>query len=212
MTAEPDDEADWAEADQVLARWQPEPAERRLTRERQDQRLFVASLRLVGLVLALALVLLVVDPPPDPGGEPPASRAVTGLSVSGAGLLFIIVTAALRVPRRRVPLAWSSPFRELTMRQRKELLQQVRGRSPVVPERIRLARYSAEEMLGRRGALVIQTGLVVIFLGMWIADRSLVRTVLTLLFVAVFTAAAVQSHRDAVRARRFLDEHPDRGS
>ena len=24
--------------------------------------------------------------------------------------------------------------------------------------------------------------------------------------------AAVQSHRDAVRARRFLDEHPDPGS
>ena len=78
----------------------------------------------------------------------------------------------------------------------------------MVPERIRLARHSAEELLGLRGPLVIQTGVLVIFLGLWIADRSPIRTVLTLLFVAVFAAAAVQAYRDAGRPRRFLVQHP----
>jgi hypothetical protein len=203
-----DDEQRWARVEETLARWRREPVERRVARERRDQQLFLASLVFVGLVLALALVLLVVDPPPDPGGERPAWRAITGLSVSGAGLLSMLIAAALRVPRRGVPVGFGSLLRELTMRQRKELIEQVRGGVPVMPERIRLARLSAEELLGRRGALVFQAGLLVVFLGNWIADRSLVRTILTLLLFGVFAAAAVQAHRDEGRARRFLEEHP----
>jgi hypothetical protein len=205
--ADPDDEANWADAEEVLDRWRPEPGERRMARERQDQRLFRAAVVLAGLVLLLALVVLAVDPPPDPGGEP-AWRGITGLSVAGLGLLFMFVAFALRVPRRWVPLTWGNPLRELTSRQRKQLLQQVRGRTPLPPERTRLARYAAQDLLGRRASLVLQTGLLVVFLGSWIADRSLVRTLLTLAFVTVYALAAVQAHRDAVRARRFLDEHP----
>ena len=211
MTTE-DDEQRWARVEETLARWRREPVERRVARERRDQQLFLASLVFVGLVLALALVLLVVDPPPDPGGEPPGWRAITGISISVVGLIFLLVQAGLRVPRRWAPLAWGSPLRELTSGQRRDLLQQVRGRVEVVPGRVPLARHTAEELLGRRGVLVIQTGVLVMFLGFWLIDRSLIRTVPTLLFVVAFAAAAVQSHRDAVRARRFLDEHPDPGS
>jgi hypothetical protein len=78
----------------------------------------------------------------------------------------------------------------------------------VVPEQIRLARHSAEELLGRRGGLIPQTGLLISFVGFWIVDRSLVRTLLTLDFVAVYAVVAMQAHRDAGRAHQFLDRHP----
>lgn len=204
-----DDEERWAAADELLARWQPEPDDRRRAREGRDARLFVAAMTFCGAAVALALVLLAVDPPADAGGEPPAWRAVTGLSVAGAGLVSVFVFAVLRVPRRRVPLAWGSPLSELSSRQRRELLRRVRGRTPVAPERIRLARHSAEDLLTRRGALTVQAGLLVSFVGFWITDRSAVRTLLTLLFIAVLVSAAVQAHRDAVRAHRFLVEHPE---
>jgi hypothetical protein len=209
VTTAPDDEQErWAEADEVLARWRADPPARRLARDRQDSRLFAAALVLVGLALLLALVLLAVDPPPDPGDEPPAWRAVTGVSVAAGGLLFVVIAAALRVPRRRVSLVRGSPLRELTSGQRRELLRQVRGRSPAMPSRIALARRSAEELLDRRGLLVTQAGLLVGFIGLWIADRSFVRTLLTLVLVSVFAGSVVQAARDGHLAHRFLAEHP----
>jgi hypothetical protein len=211
VTAADDDEERWTEAEALLPRWKPEPADRRSARERQDGRLFVASLVLVGSALALALVLLAVDPPPDTGDGPPRWRAVTGFSVSGFGLLFLVVGAALRMPRRRAPLKWGRPLRVLTPRQRKELLQQVRGRARVAPERVPLARHSAEALLDQQGTVLVPAALLVTYLGLWIVDRSTVRTLLTLAFVVALAVAAVHTRRDLRRARRFLGEHPPPG-
>ena len=203
-----EDEERWADAEELLARWRPEPVERGRARDRRDDQLFVAATVLVGAAVALALALLGVDPSPDPGGEPTAWRAVTGLVVACVGLLFLLASAALRVPRRRPPMAWGSPLRELTARQRRQLMRQVRGRSPVEPERVGLARQTAAELLARRGSAVIQTGFTVAFIGFWMGDRSLGRTLLTLLFLVAFTVVAVQAWRDGRSARRFLEQYP----
>jgi protein-S-isoprenylcysteine O-methyltransferase Ste14 len=110
------DEENWGDANALLTRWRPEPVERRHARDSRDGRLFVAALVFMGAVVLLALVLVAVDPPPDAGGEPPAWRAVTGLVIAGVGLL-VPVAAALRLPRRRPPMARGSPLRELSARQ-----------------------------------------------------------------------------------------------
>jgi protein-S-isoprenylcysteine O-methyltransferase Ste14 len=111
------DEENWGDANALLTRWRPEPVERRHARDSRDDQLFVAALVFMGAVVLLALVPLAVDPPPDAGGEPPAWRAVTGLVIAGVGLLFVLVAAALRLPRRRPPMARGSPLRELSARQ-----------------------------------------------------------------------------------------------
>ncbi|MFP5369881.1 MAG: hypothetical protein ACLGI3_03920 [Actinomycetes bacterium] len=123
-----------------------------------------AALVLGGVAVALALVLLAVDPPPDPRDD-----------------------------------------------QRKELQDQVRGRAPVVPERLGLARLQAEALLDQRATLVTQTGVMVSFVGLRIADRSLPRTLLTVAFITAIAVAAVRFRRDERLARRFLDAHPATG-
>lgn len=208
MTAHTDeDEERWAEAEALLARWRPEPVDRRLARERQNQRVLTAGFVLAGVALALALVLLAVDPPPH-ADDAPTWRVVTGLTVSVIGLVFLVVGAGFRVPARRAPLAWGRPLQALNRRQRRELLRQVRGRTPVVPERIPLARHVAETLLDQQSALHVQTSLLVSFIGLFIVGWSIVGTLYTVGMTAAVAAGAVQGHRDRRRLHRFLDAHP----
>ena len=200
------DEDRWAEAQYVLDHTPRESPARQRARERYDRRMVTAALLLAGVAVGLALVLLAVDPPPDPGDDPPAWRAVTGLSLAGAGLLFMILAPLARPFGSRRGLI--RPLGVLQRRQRKELQDQVRGRAPVVSERLDLARREAEFLLDQRATLVVQTGLLVSFVGMWIADRSLPRTLLTVAMIAVIAVAAVRFRRDERLARRFLAEHP----
>lgn len=203
------DEGRWAEAQSLLDRTSTESAARLRARERYDRRIATAALVLAGVAVVLALVLLAVDPPPDPGDDPPAWRAVTGFSVAGLGLVFMIFAPLARPFGSRSGLV--RPLGVLERRQRKELQEQVRRRAPVLVERLDLARREAEVMLDQRATLVVQTGLMVSFVGMWIADRSLPRTLLTVAMIAVIAVAAVHFRRDERLARRFLAEHPRDG-
>jgi hypothetical protein len=87
-------------------------------------------------------------------------------------------------------------------------VEQVRRRAALEREQLPLARRTALVLVEQRSTLLVQTGLAVSFLGLWIADRSIARTVLTLALLAAVTISTVRIHRDVRLARRFLAEHP----
>ena len=154
--------------------------------------------------VSVLLPLLVIDRGSPHGQEDvPTWRAVVGFSVSRLGLLVMVVGLVLHVRGIRRTRAWSSPMHLLTRRQHKDLLHQVRGRAPVVPSRVPLARHLAELLLVLRLTIVSQAGLLVNVAGLSIADPEGWR------LAAVALVTDVLVGRDTRRARRFLGTHPD---
>jgi hypothetical protein len=191
----------WARAQAEVDSTPPEPAHRRAARERYDRRLTRVTVVLGGTAVAL----LLLSPLVDPGDDASTWRLVTGLTVGVLGLLLAIGGTLAR-PFGSSPLA--SPLAWLSGRQRKELRRQVRAGDVVVPARLPLARLQARVMVGQHTDLLPQVDLMIVFVGLSIADDSGSRTVLTWLFVAAVGGAAFLQYRDARLARRFLAEHP----
>jgi hypothetical protein len=153
--------------------------------------------------------LFVLDPSPDRNSDDvPTWRAVAGFTLSGLGLLFMVVALVIQFRGLRRVRAWGSPLHVLTFRQRRELLRQVRGRGPDVPERIPLARHLAELLLTQRLALPVQAGMLVNFVGLWIVGGETYRLVIVAVFAALLVVGGVLFHRENRRARRYLAEHP----
>jgi hypothetical protein len=204
-----DDEARWAEAVSVLDRMPTESADRRLRRVRRNRLLAIAAFTLLVLVAAMVVALLVRDL----GGEEadqdvPTWRAVVGFSLSGLGLVVMVVGLVLVFRRFRGSRGWRSPLNVLTFRQRRELVHQIRGSAPLVPERVPLIRHQADLLIAHRVTLLPQTGILLNLAGLWVADRSVFRLVVVGLLAVVLLAAAVLGQRDVVHARRFLAAHP----
>ncbi|SNS33855.1 hypothetical protein SAMN04488107_2273 [Geodermatophilus saharensis] len=93
----------------------------------------------------------------------------------------------------------------LTPAQRRQLLAGVRGRRPVEPERLPLARLLAEQLVHQRAQVVMSAGLGILFAGTWVAEQTATRLTVLLLWAAVACVAGPLIERDARRARRFLD-------
>ena len=208
MTSATDEEARWAEAQSILDRAPTESAAGRLRRAKRNRWLLVGGLILVSAAVATLLVLFVLEPHPDGDQDVPAWRAVVGFTISGLGLVFTLVALVVQFRATRRVRGWSSPLHVLTRRQRKQLLTQVRGQAPVVPERLPLARHLAEMLLVQRLALLVQAGLLANFVGLWIVDRETFRLLLAGVFAVVLLVAGVLFLRETRRARRFLDAHP----
>ena len=199
-------EAEWAAAQSLLDRVPTESATQRLRRWRRQRVLLVAALIL--LTSALAVVLVVVVGAPSAHSEDvPTWQTATGFVLAGAGLLLQIAGLVGIVRTGRRLRAWNSPVAVLSRGRRKELLAQVRGRRPVEPERIPLARLLAEQLLSQRTLLVANTGLGISFVGQWIASPTTWRAVATAALGLLLAAGWVVAQRDARRARRFLEEH-----
>ncbi len=198
------DEEGWAHARARLDRTAPEPADRQAARERYDRRAAGVASAVAGSALVLALLSLVLDPPPD-AGEPPTWRVVTGSTVAVLGLCLFLLRPARPFGS---PRGTTRPLEELSGPQREHLDEQVRGRVPAVPELLPLARLQAQALLEQRTAVWSQLGLGAAFVGFWVVDRSIWRTVLTLAIVAGAAAVVAVARRDERVARRFLDEHP----
>ena len=206
-----DDEARWAEAQSLLDRRPTESAAQRLRRSRRNRWLLIAALVLVGLAAAVLLALFVLDDGTDRRRteDVPTWQVVTGFAISGLGLLFMVVALVVQFRGLRRVRAWGSPLHVLTLRQRKELLRQVRGRGPDVPERVPLARHLAEVLLAQRLGLPVQAGLLVNFAGLWIVDRETVRLVLVAVFAVLLVVGGVLVQCESRRARRYLVEVPE---
>lgn len=206
-----DHEARWEEAQSILDEAPTESAAERLRRSRRNRWLLIVAFVLLGLALAVLLALFVFDPLIDnerSEEDAPTWRAVTGFSLSGLGLLLMVVALVIQFRGLRRVRAWGSPLHVLTFRQRRELLGQVRGRGPDVHERIPLARHLAEVLLTQRLGLPVMAGLVVNFVGLWIVDQETYRLVFIAVLVAVLIGSSSAFRRESRRARRYLDAHP----
>jgi hypothetical protein len=208
-----DDEARWAEAQSILDRTPTDSAEQRLRRARRNRWLLVGGFVLLCLAAGVLVALFVFDPAPDRNTDDvPTWGAVVGFTLSGLGLLFMVVALVVQFRGLRRVRAWGSPLHVLTFRQRRELLRQVRNRGPDIPERVPLARRLAGLLSTQRLALPVQAGMLVNFVGLWIVDRETYRLVFVAVFAMLLIVAGVQFRRENRRARRYLAEHPATGA
>ena len=213
MTSVTDDEARWSEAQSILDRTPTESAARRLRRSQRTTWLLVASVVVSGLALGavVVVVLLAGGHSPSPGDDVPTAQAATGFGVSAVGLLVMVFGLWWHSRGARGARAYGSPLRVLTRHQRKELLAQVRGRTPVEPERGPLARHVAGLMKVQWLVIIPQTGLLLNFTGLWIAAPATWRMALVGTSASIVLVAAVVLGRNSRRAQRFLDQHPQDG-
>ncbi len=130
--------------------------------------------------------------------------------VSGVGLVIAFLgLAAMWRTNRRLDRGWRSPLLVLTRRQRKELLAQVRGLTPIEPTRVPLARNLAARLVGQTsGVLILNLGILLNFVGQGIALPHWWRGALAMIFTLALAVGWLLMRRDTHRARRFLREHP----
>lgn len=205
-----DDDARWAQAQSILDEQPTHEASEHLRRRR---RLVLAAL--LGLAVAgVAVGVLVFALASGEGGleraDPPVWQEVTGLVVQGIGLviegygLVVMLRAGLWRKNR-----WSVPAAVLTRAQRRSLLDQVRGRSAVDPDRLALVRDTARQMLRQRGLLALFVGILLLQVGGALSSPALWRTLVAGAFVVSYAVLFGVIERNARLAQRFLDAHPD---
>jgi hypothetical protein len=201
----PDDEENWSNAQALAERVARESPHRREARQRFDQRVVRFAIALLTGAAVVAVGVQVIEPLPD-SGTPATWRWTAGITVGLLGLILVGIRLGQPYGSRR---EWGAPMRPLSPRQREELLDHVRGRSSVPPERIRLARLEAEWRLEQSTSLAPQAGLASMYLGFWIVHRSIFATLMTVAFYALVGIGGSRALRDAHHARRFLAEHPN---
>lgn len=204
-----DDDARWAQAQSILDEQPTDEASEHLRRRR---RAVLAALigSCVAAVAVGALVFVSLSGDGGPGrADPPAWQQVTGLVVQGMGLvievygLVVMMRAGLLRKNR-----WSVPAAVLTRAQRKSLLDQVRGRTAIDPDRLALVRDTARQMLRQRGLLALFVGILLLQVGGALSSPAPWRTVMAGTFVVCYVALFGLMERNARQARRFLAAHP----
>src|SRR5690349_2916998 len=110
-----DDEIRWAEAQSILDRTPTEFAAQRLRRSRRNRWLLVAALVLGGIAVAVLLALFVFDRGPrhEQSDDVPTWRAIIGFTLSGLGLLFMVVALVVQFRGLRRARSWGSPLHVL---------------------------------------------------------------------------------------------------
>jgi hypothetical protein len=121
----------------------------------------------------------------------------------------MVVGIVWQIRALRRARGYSSPMHVLARRQQKELLAQIRGRSPVQPERLGLTRHLAQLLQAQQLGLLSPAGLLVNFIGLWIATPSTWRLVTIGIFAPLVLVGAVLLRRQSRQVRRFLAAHPD---
>jgi hypothetical protein len=139
----------------------------------------------------------------------PTWQTVVGLVVACVGVVFQCYGVVTLLRRNRRLRAWRSPTAVLTSAQRKELASQVRGKVPVEPDRVPLARDLARRLIAQNILVVTNVGLVIAWVGQWILRPSTWRLVIGIGYALLLGVGWVSGRRDVRRARRFLEVHPD---
>ena len=204
--ADADSGARWAEADRLLSGGPDDAARSRLHRDQRRRVLAVLGVAVLGALLLPPVVVLV-----DDGGssaEPPLWLAVAGFVLMTLGIVvsFVSVTRTLRTARRRRDR--SMTLLALAAGQQKELRAQVRGRSPVDPDRTALARRLAEEMVHERLFIGNNVGLTFLWVGQAMAIPAWWRVGIAIAFAVLTAVSGAGLRRDALSARAFLAAHP----
>ena len=213
VTADADDETRWADAGSILDGTPTESARRRLAQFRRRMRAGLVAAFLVALVVGGLLGWAIAS------GTDDGARSGTGDSSSGWADVVALVLLAAGVVLLAVGLvrmwragawrgSWSAPSLVLTRVQRKHLLDQVRGRRPADPARIRLARDVAGRLLRLRGIDWVFAGVVVTQVGTAVGDPSAFRWLYVAAFCLGFAVLLGLLRRQRAQAQAFLDRNP----
>lgn len=201
--------ARWAEAQSVLDRAPTESAEQRLRRWRQLRLLVIVAVVLVSVAVAVVVFVVVRGRPSHTRADLPTWQMVLGVIIAAAGLIFQCYGVVVLLRRNRRLRAWRSPMAVLTSAQRKEVRDQVRGKAPIDPDRVPLARDLAERLIAQSIVVVTNAGLAIAFVGQWVLSPSYWRLGMTIAYGLLLGISWPFVQRDVHRARRFLAEHPD---
>ncbi|SEL53343.1 hypothetical protein SAMN04515665_11427 [Blastococcus sp. DSM 46786] len=185
-----------------------EALEARVRRWRRLTILLVVGLLLLSVAFAFAVAAWTGDEPAATEDEP-LWREITALVIAASALVLAAVgmIGGLRATRRLGGLG--SPLTVLGRRRQKLLLQELRGRAPLDPAHVPLVRHLAERLTAQRWLLIVQLGLLLMFVGQFIGSPSPWRLGMVVLFVLGIAVAVPLILRDERQARRFLSEHPD---
>lgn len=201
------DDERWAAATSVLEQAPTATAQQRLRRHRVLTWAFVISVLLVAAAVALLVVVLLDHG--GPGAGPARWREVTGLVLSGVGLVVLVVGAVIGWRAGVWRGAWSQPAAVLSRAQRRALVAQVRGRVPADPVRLPLARSVAERLVLQRHLLLFWVGLMLQQVGRALSSTGVVDLSLVAVAVVAYLVGVVLMTRDARRADQFLRQHPE---
>ena len=202
------DDERWADAQSLLDRAPTPGAEQRLRRHRTVAWSLVAG----GLVVAAAVGLLIgvlVSDDGSSGPDVPAWRDVASLVVVVVGMVVEIVGVVVAVRAGLFRNVWRQPALVLTRAQRRSLLRQVRGKDPVDPARLPLARGLATQLALQTAMVGVYVGLVVMQIGQAIGSPSTARLAFATGLVVLYVVVLVLLRRQARQAQRFLDQHPE---
>jgi hypothetical protein len=213
VTERTDDER-WADAESILDGDPSEFALSELRRFRRRMRYLIWSLGgLVVITVAVGVVMAFVFSGHHPqhaaaSTRTPVGQEIAGLATNGVGLVVLVV-GLVRYFRSGVwGAAWRSPAIVLTRAQRRELSAHIRGRAPVPPERVRVARCVAELNAGPRVRTFLTflfTGLALQLVGQLIGHPSSDRLVYTGTLLLVYVLLGGFVARRWRQIREFLD-------
>jgi MFS family permease len=203
-----DDEKRWAQAESILRDAPTLDAEQAIRRRRRAAWVLVAALIVLGLAIGLFAALL-LGRHHRAVHEVAAGQEITGLVVIVLGLAVELAGLVLQVRAGNWGARWRAPTSVLTRAQKRALLKQVRGRIPLDPRRLALARDLATRLTRQRGSLVIMIGVMVLNLGQVIQRPAVWHVVLTGALVVLFAVAFIVQGRLDRQARRFLEAHPE---
>ncbi|SDM09338.1 hypothetical protein SAMN05660642_01633 [Geodermatophilus siccatus] len=202
-----DADARWAEAQALLSGGPDAAAEQRLRRTLRRRVLAVLGATLGAGVLVWLVVLLAADGGESSSPGVPLRQVVTGFALATVGLVVAgvaVVRQVRAVRRRRVR---NGPLFVLAVSQRRELLAQVRGRVPVDPARVGLARRTAEDLQHQRHTVWTNVGPSVLWTGLAVALPSWWRVTAAAAYLLLTVVAGGLAQRGARSAQTFLVAH-----
>jgi hypothetical protein len=202
-----DADARWAEAQALLSGALDAAAEQRLRRTSRRRVLAVLAATLGAGVLVWLVVLPAADGGEGSSPGVPLWQVVTGFALATVGLVVASVTVVRQVRAVRHRRVRNGPLFVLTVAQRRELLAQVRGRAPVDPARVGLARRTAEDLLHQQHTIGTNVGLSLLWTGLAVALPSWWRVTAAVAYLLLTVVAGGLAQRDARRARAFLVAH-----
>jgi hypothetical protein len=193
-----DDDARWSDEEPGPT---PDPA----ATARRRHRDLVGAAVVVGVSLLVAVAVLVAGLPDVEVGSPRELTAVVliliGFVLVGTGFgTGLWKLRRLGGPRDATLL--------LDRAQRRELLGQVRGRRPVDPARLAVARNLAERLVHQRWLALGSVGLLLSQVGQALTAPSVWRAWAATGLAVALGAACIFAAWDARRGQRFLAAHP----
>jgi hypothetical protein len=202
------DEERWAQAESILANNPTPSAEARTRRVRTMVWLSVVGVVVLSAAVGVLAAVLFGHGHHRPS-HVPAWQEITGLTVQLAGVAVEIAGFVILRRRRQWGARWRTPTAVLTRAQRRSLVQQVRGRIPAEPARLRLTRDLAGRLLDQRGVLVLYVGIAIVNVGQTILHPTAFRIGLSVVLLVLYAVVIPLGRRQRRQAQRFLAEHPE---